>query len=62
MQGCNICGATTYGETSGITEMTAFLVFVDLEKPYDSAPRQEVWRCTRENGVPYTYVMIVQDV
>ena len=25
-------------------------------------PRQEVWRCMREKGVPEKYVMIVQDM
>ena len=28
------------------------LVFIDLEKAYGSAPRREVWRCLREQGVP----------
>ena len=35
------------------------MVFIDLEKAYDRVPRQEVWRCTREKGVPEKYVMIV---
>ena len=38
------------------------LVFIDLEKAYDRVPRQEVWRCMREKGVPEKYVMIVQDM
>ena len=37
------------------------MVFIDLEKAYDRVPRQEVWRCMREKGVPEKYVMIVQD-
>ena len=40
------------------------MVFIDLEKAYDyrisRVPRQEVWRCMREKGVPKKYVMIVQ--
>ena len=36
------------------------MVFVDLEKAYDRVPRQEVWRCMREKGVPEIYVMIVR--
>ena len=38
------------------------MVFIDLEKAYDRVPRQEVWRCMREKGVPEKYVMIVHDV
>ena len=37
------------------------MVCIDLEKAYDRVPRQEVWRCMREKGVPEKYVMIVQD-
>ena len=32
------------------------------ETAYDRVPRQEVWGCTREKGVPEKYVMIVQDM
>ena len=38
------------------------LVFIDLEKEYDRVPRQEVWRCMREKGVPEKYVQLVQDI
>ena len=38
------------------------MVFIDLEKAYDTVPRQEVWRCMRENGVPEKCVMIMQDM
>ena len=38
------------------------MVFIYLEKAYDRVPRQEVWRCMREKGVPEKYVMIVQDM
>ena len=49
--GCNICGAATYGDTSG-KQKGLHIVFIDLEKAYDRMPRQEVWRCMREKGVP----------
>ena len=38
------------------------MVCIDLEKAYDRVPRQEVWRCMREKGVPEKYVIIVQDM
>ena len=38
------------------------MVFIDLEQAYDRVPRQEVWICMREKGVPEKYVMIVQDM
>ncbi len=38
------------------------VIFIDLEKAYDRVPRQEVWRCMREKGVPEKYVRLVQDM
>ena len=38
------------------------LVCIDHEKAYDRVPRQEVWRCLREQGVPEKYVRLVKDV
>ena len=40
------------------------MVFIDLEKAFDSVPRQEVevWRCMREKGVQEKYMRIVQDM
>ena len=29
-----------------------YIVFIDLENAYDRVPRQEVWRCMKEKGVP----------
>ena len=37
------------------------IVFIDLEKTYGRVPRQEVWRCLREQGVPGKYVRLVKD-
>ena len=38
------------------------MVFIDLEKAYDRVPRQEVWRCMREDEVLKNYVKMVQDM
>ena len=37
------------------------MVFIGLENAYCGVPRQEVWRCIREKGVPEKYVRIVHD-
>ena len=39
-----------------------YLVFIDLEKAYDSVPRGEVWRCLRERNVAEKYVVLIQDM
>ena len=38
------------------------MIFIDLEKAHDRAPRQEVWRRNMEKGLSDNYVMIVQDM
>ena len=42
-------------------EKALHMVLIDLEKVFDSVPRQ-VWRCMREKGVQEKYVRIVQDM
>ena len=37
------------------------IVFIYLEKAYDRVPRQEVWMCLREHGVPEKYVRLGKD-
>lgn len=37
------------------------LAFIDLEKAYDTVPREEMWRCMRVKGVPEKYVRLVKD-
>lgn len=37
-------------------------VFVDLEKPYHSVPREELWYCIRKSGAAEKYVSVEQDM
>jgi hypothetical protein len=38
------------------------MVFVDLEKAYDTVPRELIWYCLRQRRVPEEYVKIIEDM
>ena len=37
-------------------------IFLDLEKAYDTVPREEVWYCLRQAGISEKYVNVIQDM
>ena len=39
-----------------------YCVFVDLEKAYNSVPREELWYCMKKSGIVEKYVRLVQDM
>ena len=57
-----ICAVRQRMEKDREKQKGLHMVVIDLEKAYDRVPRQEVWRCMMEKGVPERYVVIVQDM
>ena len=38
------------------------VILIDLEKAYDSIPREEIWRSSRGRNVPEKYIRLIQDM
>ena len=38
------------------------MVFIDLEKAYDRVPRDILWRCLKERGMPVKYTRVIRDM
>ena len=38
------------------------MVFIDLEKAYDTIPKDLIWHCLRRRGVPEAYIDIIKDM
>ena len=38
------------------------MVFIDLEKAYDSIPRSIVWNSLKNRGISRTYIEVIQDM
>ena len=57
-----IFGLRILGEKYREGQKELHCVFIDLEKAYDTVPRDEVWYCLRSAGVAETYIRVIQDM
>ena len=37
-------------------------MLIDLEKAYDRVPREELYWCMRDKGVPEKYIRVIRDM
>ena len=38
------------------------IVFIDLEKAYDSVPRELLWECLEKKGMSVEYIRVIKDM
>ncbi|XP_067120504.1 uncharacterized protein [Centruroides vittatus] len=58
---CHFCPSANVGKYWE-KQTQLHMAFIDLEKAYDTVPRQELWRCLRKKLVPEKYVRLIQEL